>query len=83
MLEMSARLTQKINGTTYVYENIPEWDERKKSTVYKRKYLGKEVNGKFVPNAAYALELKNKNTSIPKTFLPARLRQKPVVLQNF
>lgn len=75
---MSARLTQKINGTTYVYENVPEWNARKKATVYKRKYLGKEVDGKFVPNAAYALELKNKNKAYldPEDLFASTLKAK-------
>lgn len=53
---MSKRHTQKINGTEYVYENVPVWDEDGKRTTYRRRYIGKMVEGQFVPNATYRLE---------------------------
>ena len=44
-----ARGTQVINGTEYVYEYDSTWNAKKKYGSHKRNYIGKKVNGVFVP----------------------------------
>lgn len=46
---------QKVNGITYVYEGVSEWDKEKKRSVQKRKYIGKsdEDTGELIPNRSY------------------------------
>ncbi|MCD6237835.1 MAG: IS1634 family transposase [Thermotogae bacterium] len=51
-----SRGTQVINGTEYVFEDQPYWDSRKKRGAHKRIYIGKNVNGEFVPNKKYLLQ---------------------------
>lgn len=48
--------TQVINGTEYVYEDKPYWDSDKKRGTHKRVYIGKNVNGEFIPNKKYLLQ---------------------------
>lgn len=48
--------TQVINGTEYVFEDHPYWDAKKKRGAHKRIYIGKNVNGEFVPNKKYLLQ---------------------------
>ena len=50
------RRTQLINGVEYVYEDQPYWDSEKKRGSHKRVYLGKNVDGIFVPNKRYKLQ---------------------------
>lgn len=49
-----AQRTQRIKGVTYVYEDYPYWDARKKQTRHKRVYIGKQDDqGTFIPNKRY------------------------------
>ena len=50
------RGTQRINGTEYVYEYISVWNKEKKRSEQKREYIGKIVNGEFLPNKVYRLK---------------------------
>lgn len=50
------RGSQVINGTEYVFEDHPYWDAKKKRGAHKRVYIGKNINGDFVPNKKYALQ---------------------------
>lgn len=61
---MSARGTQTINGTEYVYEYISVWNSAKKRSEQKRNYIGKNVNGIFVPNKHYALQQQIANAKV-------------------
>ena len=45
--------TQVINGTEYVYLDHSYWDKEKKRGAHKRVYIGKMVDGEFVPNSKY------------------------------
>jgi len=49
--------TQMINGTEYVYEDQPYWDTKKKRGAHKRVYIGKNVNGEFIPNKKHLLQI--------------------------
>lgn len=51
------RGTQVINGTEYVYEYDSTWDKGKKYGTHKRNYIGKIVDGEFVPNKKYRLQM--------------------------
>ncbi|RJX23556.1 MAG: IS1634 family transposase [Dethiobacter sp.] len=51
------RGTQIINGTEYVYEYDSTWNATKKYGTHKRNYIGKMVDGVFVPNKKYKLQL--------------------------
>lgn len=51
-----ARGTQMINGTEYVYEYDSTWNKKKKYGTHKRNYIGKMVDGVFVPNKKYSLQ---------------------------
>ena len=48
--------TQKINGVEYVYEYDSTWNTDKRYGTHKRNYIGKMVDGIFIPNKKYKLE---------------------------
>lgn len=48
--------TQVINGVEYVYEDQPYWDSKKQRGSHKRNYIGKNVDGVFVPNKKHKLQ---------------------------
>jgi len=48
--------TQIINEVEYVYEDQPYWDSKKQCGSHKRNYIGKNVDGLFVPNKKYGLQ---------------------------
>ena len=50
------RGTQLIGKTEYVYEYNSTWDTEKKYGTHKRNYIGKMVDGVFVPNKKYNLQ---------------------------
>jgi transposase len=52
-----SRGTQVINGVEYVYEYDSKWDSSKKYGTHKRNYIGKIINGKFITNKRYQLQL--------------------------
>jgi transposase len=56
------RKTQIINGVEYVYEDTCYWDAKKKRGDHKRNYIGKMVEGAFVPNKRYLLRLELEKT---------------------
>lgn len=47
---------QEIIGVEYVYEDQSYWDSRKQRGSHKRNYIGKNVDGIFVPNKKYKLQ---------------------------
>ena len=47
---------QMIHGVPYVYEDSATWDKEKKNAKHARHYIGKMVDGVFVPNKTYELE---------------------------
>lgn len=49
------RRIQNIKGVDYVYEPYVEWDPDRRVNVHKRRYIGKMVEGNFVPNKTYEL----------------------------
>ena len=51
------RGTQIIGGTEYVYEYDSSWNKEKKYATHKRNYIGKIVDGVFVPNKKYLLQM--------------------------
>jgi len=53
---MVVQRTQMINGTEYVYIDDPFWNTEKKRGEHRRKYIGKMIDGVFVPNREYQLE---------------------------
>jgi len=70
------RRTQTINGTDYVYDELDtHWVADKKYGTRKRKYIGKMVDGLFVPNKNYllqqaldAVQHKESESGIPAVF---------------
>ena len=54
---MENHKTQIINGVEYVYQDKPVWDPSKKYGTHKRDYIGKMVDGQFVPNKKYQLQM--------------------------
>ncbi len=56
------RGTQIINGTEYVYEYDSKWDSKKQYGTHRRNYIGKMVDGIFVPNKNYKLKFEFENT---------------------
>ena len=54
---MTVRRTQILKGVEYVYEDSPVWKTDRKYGTHKREYIGKMVNGEFVPNKRYHLQL--------------------------
>lgn len=47
--------TQIINGREYAYEYKSIWNKEKQRSEQKREYIGRIINGKFVPNKKYLL----------------------------
>ena len=62
------KATQIINGREYVYEYISVWNKEKQRSEQKREYLGRMIDGEFVPNKNYLLrqELDHEQQSIKK-----------------
>lgn len=54
--------TQIINGTEYVYEYDSTWNAERKYGTHKRDYIGKMVDGVFVPNKKYKLQMELEQT---------------------
>jgi transposase len=50
------RGTQVIKGVEYVFETMATWNAEKKYGTHKRVYIGKMVDGAFVPNKRYTLQ---------------------------
>lgn len=50
------RGVQRINGVEYVYEYDSTWNANKKYGTHKRNYIGKMIDGVFVPNKKYSLQ---------------------------
>jgi len=51
------RGTQIIKGVEYVYEYDSKWMPDKKYATHERDYIGKNVDGVFIPNKKYRLKL--------------------------
>ena len=51
------RGSQVINGTEYIYEYDSSWNKEKKYGTHKRNYIGKMVDGFFVPNKKHLIEM--------------------------
>jgi len=49
------RATQMINGREYVYEYVSVWNKQKQRSEQKRDYIGRMVDGEFVPNKKHLL----------------------------
>ncbi len=47
--------TQIINGREYVYEYKSVWNKEKQRSEQKREYIGRIIDGEFVPNKKYLL----------------------------
>ena len=47
--------TQIINGREYAYEYVSVWNKKKQRSEQKREYLGRIINGEFIPNKKYLL----------------------------
>jgi transposase len=64
---------QVINGREYVYEYRSIWNKEKQRSEQKREYLGRIIDGQFVPNKTYLLreELAKKTDTIDERSVPA------------
>jgi transposase len=64
--------TQTINGIEYVYTYDSKWNSGKKYGTHTRNYIGKMVDGVFVPNKKYILQAEldkiksNSSASVPR-----------------
>jgi transposase len=47
---------QIINGREYVYDYVSVWNKEKQRSEQKREYLGRIIDGEFVPNRKYRLQ---------------------------
>ena len=47
--------SQVINGREYVYEYVSVWNKEKQRSEQKREYLGRLIDGEFIPNKKYLL----------------------------
>ena len=57
--------TQTIQGRQYVFIDTPYWNAEKHRGEHKRRYIGKIVEGQFVPNGKYLLSLEKSGTIKP------------------
>jgi transposase len=46
---------QTINGREYVYDYVSVWNKEKQRSEQKREYIGRMIDGEFVPNKKYLL----------------------------
>ena len=53
---------QTISGKKYVFIDAPYWNAEKHRGEHKRRYIGKIVEGQFVPNGKYLLSLEKSGT---------------------
>ena len=53
---MYKKRTQVIRGKEYAYEDQPYWDSKKKQGSHMRVYIGRIIDGEFVPNKKYLLQ---------------------------
>ena len=62
---MAQRKVQRIHGQEYVYIDQAYWNPEKKRGEHMRSYIGKNVDGVFVPNSTYLLqqEMEKKGSS--------------------
>ena len=69
---MPKEKSQKINGIEYVYYDKPVWNAEKKYGTHKREYIGKRVDGQFIPNKSRQLqqELEQERKKKEALFLP-------------
>ena len=56
---------QTISGKKYVFIDTPYWNAEKHRGEHKRRYIGKIVEGQFVPNGKYLLSLEKSGTIKP------------------
>jgi len=47
--------SQIVNGREYAYEYVSVWNKEKQRSEQKREYIGRIIDGKFVPNKKYLL----------------------------
>ena len=47
---------QIINGREYVYDYISVWNKEKQRSEQKREYIGRMIDGEFIPNKRYRLQ---------------------------
>ena len=57
--------TQTISRKKYVFIDTPYWNAEKHRGEHKRRYIGKIVEGQFVPNGKYLLLLEKSGTIKP------------------
>lgn len=55
--------TQVIRNVSYVFIDKPYWNTEKKRGEHKRNYIGKLVDGEFIPNGKYLLSLQEATPS--------------------
>lgn len=68
------KATQTINGREYVYEYVSVWNKQKQRSEQKREYLGRMIDGEFVPNKKYLLReelAQEKDSAAKRGPLPA------------
>ncbi len=54
---------QVIRNVSYVFIDKPYWNTKKKRGEHKRNYIGKLVDGEFIPNGKYLLSLQEATPS--------------------
>lgn len=59
---MKMQKTQIIHGVEYVYEDKAVWNAQKKYGTHKRCYIGKMIDGQFVPSKNYQLQIQLEQT---------------------
>lgn len=59
---MKMQKTQIIHGVEYVYEDKAVWNVEKKYGTHKRCYIGKMIDGQFVPSKNYQLQIQLEQT---------------------
>ena len=62
--------TQVINGTTYAYIDTAFWNSSKKRGEHKRKYIGKILDGVFIPNKRFQLEQQVESSAPRRGLVP-------------
>ena len=63
--------TPVINGTTYAYIDTAFWNSSKKRGEHKRKYIGKILDGVFIPNKRFQLEQQVESSAPKRGPVPA------------
>jgi hypothetical protein len=80
-LPTEAKALKGSNGVTYIFFDYPYWNSGKSMGLHNRLYIGKLIDGDFVPNLYYSACLSLGNPGKPTT-MPTKEERFEVIKQQ-